>query len=131
MPFSHHQDEALKVAGLVVELSTAATVKLLNLESEDIPLASKVAPAAWVDDLAISIMCSAMDLLDKAALALEIMWNTFLAFAVSLNMKEGKSAFLPFLRGRWSRAGTEAAGKAWYRSFDRHLFFTVSRGHAA
>ena len=71
-------DVDLRRAGLVTELPTSPTVLLLDIDGDDVPLTTPVIPAAWVDDLAVCMICCAERLLFSGALALTIVCGTIL-----------------------------------------------------
>ena len=47
--------------------------------------------SAWVDDLAVPVLCAATDLHREATVVLAVVLNIFQQFAMGLNMKEGKT----------------------------------------
>lgn len=93
-------DGQLRHADLIIVLPSSPSCEILGIDGQDLPLATPVMFAAWADDLATPIIGHSSQILQEAGAALTIVWNVFLQFAMALNMKEGKTAFMHIYGGQ-------------------------------
>jgi len=89
----------LKAADLISYLPTADVGRFYGADDSDWPLVTMLPLSAWVDDLTIPVLCHADHLFEKAIAVMDITWAAFTCHAMEVNMKAGKSEFLPLYAG--------------------------------
>ena len=69
-------------------------------EADDAPMMPKLMCPAWVDDLALPLIGTVEEICDMAINTFEIVHECFWQHKLFLNMKPGKTAFMPMLAGK-------------------------------
>ena len=89
----------LKELNLVTQVATGGACTYFGLNADEAPISTFLLNPLYVDDYALTLYGRADSLLQKGAVAMRVMWQSFLEFKLQLIMEAGKTALLPFLHG--------------------------------